>query len=208
MDEVRHPSMDSVVMALMAERESVADVMPQLWMSSDWLHVVRLEPLDSAAVLTDAAIAFEHGRLPREVFGATPALIVAVVDALRSSLASLSAVGRLSGALARATGEIRSTLRAGVDAGVAAAGVRAVHRAANVRRRAFDLGPAGRAVRADLLRLVRSATWAGAEALLSVFRPTSVCLLGDCLTAGIAGSQFVVRAHTLDLSKAIDRNVA
>lgn len=194
MNKVWLPAMHPVIVALMAERLSVAHIMAQVWTLTNRRYVMRLKASMTAAHLTGVVVALQYSRLPRQIFGATSALCLAVVRALRYALTFHAAIDVRALSLTRPLNKGLAAYFASVFVGFTAALLGAVDAAADMRRRTSKGFTTGSAGNGFFLRLSDGVTSAGTVTLERIHIPVSVALFGDDFTADFAALQFVCHA--------------
>lgn len=186
MNEVRHSFVDAVIVALMAQRQSVADVMAQVRVVSYFLDVVRLKTAICSAMLTGVVVSLEYGSFPCKVFWAASALCLSVVLAHCHKLTCLAAIHMGISTGRRALYERLATRFTGVFNSVASALYRAIYLAPYMRWRPLDFFAAVHARNRYLLRLRCGIAGPTTESFFGVLVPVPIAFFGNDVAAGIA----------------------
>jgi hypothetical protein len=173
-------------MALMTERQAVAQLVPQFRIVLDLFNVVRLKLAVTATVLTCITIATEHVSLPLQILGTTTPLILFTVLALRDPLALHPAINMGAKPFARSAYKDESADFTGEGLSVSPALLRTVHDASNMRRRARYYGSAVNTSDENFLRLSGVGTGTRTVALFRVFVPVPIGFFGDSRSACLA----------------------
>lgn len=185
-DEIRHPVVNSVVVAIMTESRAIIDLVPQLRVLLHPFLVVSLQVVLGATLLTRPVVAFEYGLFPSQILGATTALILVVGATFGDPLTGLATVDVRPLSMTCVSDEWFPTGLAHEFLRLWAAFVGAIVVFLHVRRRTQEFLAACLAGHSNFPGLRSSATSLRTETFLGVGRPTSILGLGDRLPTHLA----------------------
>jgi hypothetical protein len=181
MNKVRHSIMDAVVMALMAERQAVTNVVSQFWIVLNCFDMVCFKLFFRSAMLASIVISFEYLRFPCQIFRASSTVILLFVFALGYALAFSTTVDMIAPyTFARALNKHLTAYFTSIFAFILSACLGAIYYIPSHKRgrplKNFTTLYAGTS---NLLRLRGGAAFLRTKPLFSIFVPITVRFFCD-----------------------------
>jgi len=193
-NEVGHPIVDTVVMAIVAKALAVADIVPKFREVFDGLDVVSFQSFGAIAYLTGMIIPFQYRCFPGQVFRTAAALVLPIAPALGYTLTLYAAICvgvRFIKSLVYQKSICAAELLA---ANLTSAGrriskgatlARTVHAILNVGRGALQFLTTVLTTNRDFLGMCLYAASTRAESLLGIFIPVAIRLFGNNRTTNL-----------------------
>jgi len=186
MNEVGHTIVNAIIMALMTQGETIANLMAQLRAFSDWDDMMGFQMPVRAAVLTFVTIAFQYSGLPRKVFWAAPTLILPIVLPHRKILTFGGTIDVITKAITRAVYKLLATIGTDISFALTTTLNRTIYAAVNVRWGTLKNLTACNACHANFTRMRYPGTGLGTIPFLGIFIPIAVSLFRNRLAAHLA----------------------
>jgi len=189
-NKVGFSAMHAIIVALMAQRQPVGNVMPKVWAVLDAVYMMGFQPCLGTTMLASKTITLKDLFFPQQVFRAASALAVRVALSFGDALTRHSAVDVLKLSLRRTALKNTAADFTGVIPQLLSTRMGTIDFPDDVRRAADNVLATGHARLDDLTGLPLPCTGSTTVAFFQVGRDRLIRGLGDFLPTDFTMLQF------------------